>query len=109
MEKNSLNIIKLYIKTKDKEDNFLKALQLLNAFHLKVVLDEQFQQTEKATITQRDILEAYDEHNKNELIFDSVDNAMLKKDIWRKRRINQPYIIKIFGIYSTVFVFTTTT
>ncbi|HIB3267232.1 TPA: hypothetical protein ACWWUK_005366 [Citrobacter youngae] len=64
-------------KSKGKEDNFLEALQLLNAFHLKVVLDEQFQPTGKATITQRDILEAYDEHNKNESIFDSVYDVML--------------------------------
>lgn len=72
-------------KSQGKEDKFLETLKLLNAFHLKIVLDEQFQPTGKATLTQRDIKEAYDEYNNKEPIPDGANDIMLM------------YLQKIFG------------
>ncbi|EHO2962754.1 hypothetical protein KK410_002454 [Salmonella enterica] len=64
-------------KSQGKEDKFLETLKLLNAFHLKIVLDEQFQPTGKATLTQRDITEAYVEYNDKEPIPDNAHDIML--------------------------------
>lgn len=59
------------------ENKFLDVLNQLGAFHLKVCLDEHFQPTGKATITERDSYKAFQEYNSNEPVYERVYDSMI--------------------------------
>ncbi|MGM2755233.1 hypothetical protein ACS2QP_28295, partial [Bacillus cereus group sp. Bce019] len=45
--------------------------------HLKVCLDENFQPTGKATITERDSYQAFNEYNSNEPVYERIYKSMM--------------------------------
>ncbi|PXB17379.1 hypothetical protein [Vibrio parahaemolyticus] len=59
------------------ENKFLDVLNQLGAFHLKVCLDEHFQPTGKATITERNSYQAFQEYNSNEPVYERVYDSMM--------------------------------
>lgn len=59
------------------EDKFLDVLNQLGAFHLKVCLDEHFQPTGKATITERDSYQAFQDYNSNEPVYERIFDSMM--------------------------------
>ncbi|KEY58406.1 hypothetical protein [Serratia sp. DD3] len=59
------------------EKQFLDVLNELKAFHLKILLDETYQSTGKATITNIDCHKAFHEYNTNDPIFDIVNDSMM--------------------------------
>ncbi|MCF1536042.1 hypothetical protein, partial [Escherichia coli] len=59
------------------ESKFLDVLNLLGALHLKVCLDENFQPTGKATITERDSYQAFNEYNSNEPVYERIYKSMM--------------------------------
>lgn len=59
------------------ESKFLDVLNLLGAFHLKVCLDKNFQPTGKATITERDSYQAFNEYNSNEPVYERIYKSMM--------------------------------
>ncbi|HCE2133934.1 hypothetical protein CGI80_11605 [Vibrio parahaemolyticus] len=59
------------------ESKFLDVLNLLGAFYLKVCLDENFQPTGKATITERDSYQSFNEYNSNEPVYESIYESIM--------------------------------
>ncbi|WP_305374255.1 hypothetical protein [Photobacterium leiognathi] len=59
------------------ENKFLDVLNQLRAFHLKVCLDENFQPTGKATITERDSYQAFDEYNSSEPVYECIYKSIM--------------------------------
>ncbi|WP_373931610.1 hypothetical protein [Vibrio cyclitrophicus] len=59
-------------------DRFLNVLNSLNAFHLKLVLTENFEPTGNATITQRDAFEAFAEYCNQEPIYQQIQDSIIQ-------------------------------
>lgn len=59
------------------ESKFLEILNQLGAFHLKICLDEHFQPTGKATITERDSYLSFNEYNSNEPVYERIYQSMM--------------------------------
>lgn len=61
----------------DYSDKFLSVLRDLDAYHLKLVLEQpEFKETDKATLTNRDPLEAFQEYCENEKEYDNIQSSM---------------------------------
>lgn len=61
----------------DYSDKFLSVLRDLDAYHLKLVLEQpEFKETDKATLTNRDPLEAFQEYCENEKEYDYIQSSM---------------------------------
>jgi len=61
------------------ENNFLNVLKELDSYHLKIVVEQPgFIITDKATITSRDIFEAFEEYCSNDNEYGSIENSMSK-------------------------------
>lgn len=63
------------------EKQFLDVLNELSAWHLKVVLDNSFQPTGKATISDRDVYETFSEYINNDPVFENICNSMLQSNL----------------------------
>lgn len=59
------------------ENDFLRVLKDLNSFHLKIVVERPgFIITDKATITERDVFEAFEEYCSNDDEYGNIEKAM---------------------------------
>ncbi len=59
------------------ENDFLNVLKNLGSYHLKIVVEQPgFIVTDKATITSRDVFEAFEEHCSNDNEYGSIENSM---------------------------------
>lgn len=59
------------------ENDFLNALKDLGSYHLKIVVEQPgFIVTDKATITSRDVFEAFEEYCSNDNEYGSIENSM---------------------------------
>jgi hypothetical protein len=64
-------------RSKGYEDKFLNVLSALKAFHLKIVLTQSdFRPTGNATITDRDVFEAFSEYCENDSEYAYVEDAL---------------------------------
>lgn len=59
-------------------EKFLNVLSSLNAFHLKIVLSQNFEPTEDATISQRDVFEAFREYCEQEPVYQQLQDTMIQ-------------------------------
>lgn len=59
------------------EHDFLNVLKDLDSYHLKIIFEQPgFIVTDKATITSRDVFEAFEEHCSNDNEYGSIENSM---------------------------------
>jgi hypothetical protein len=59
------------------ESNFLNVLKELGAYHLKIVVDQpRFIITDKATITSRNVFEAFEEYCSNDDEYGNIEESM---------------------------------
>lgn len=59
-------------------EKFLNILSSLNAFHLKIVLSQNFEPTEDATISQRDVFEAFREYCGQEPVYQQLQDTIIQ-------------------------------
>ena len=58
------------------ESDFLNVLKDLGSYHLKIVIEQPGFITDKATITSRDVFEAFEEYCSNDNEYGSIENSM---------------------------------
>jgi len=66
-------------------DKFLTVLSELNSLHLRVLVDSNFQITDRATLTERDPFDAYIEYCANEPVYEELQRAM------------EQWLLKLYG------------